>query len=69
MSGAKKFIYFHLLVPDEWTVKQGHDLGHEIEEKILDAIDSAAVFVHIEPIKDPASFEDIELFTRPSDKA
>ncbi len=61
-SGAKKFIYFHLLVPDEWTVKKGHDLGHEIEEQILSEIVECAVFVHIEPLRDPASHDDIELF-------
>ncbi len=61
-SGARKFIYFHLLVPDEWTVKRGHDLAHEIEDEILQTLDNTAVFIHIEPLKDPASFEDIELF-------
>lgn len=61
-SGARRFIYFHLLVPDEWTVKQGHDLSHRIEERILGEIDNAAVFVHLEPLRDPASHEDIELF-------
>jgi cation diffusion facilitator family transporter len=61
-SGARKFIYFHLLVPDEWTVKKGHDLSHEIELKILAALENSAVFIHLEPLEDPASFEDIELF-------
>ncbi|MDH3493792.1 MAG: cation diffusion facilitator family transporter [Acidobacteriota bacterium] len=61
-SGPKKFIYFHLLVPDEWTVKKGHDLSHEIEEEILAGISDAAVFIHLEPLHDPASQEDLELF-------
>jgi len=61
-SGARKFIYFHLLVPDEWTVKKGHDLAEEIELKILDKIPRSAVFVHLEPLEDPTSFHDIELF-------
>ena len=61
-SGARKFIYFHLLVPDDWTVKKGHDLSEEIELKILEKIPRSAVFVHLEPLEDPASFEDIKLF-------
>ncbi len=61
-SGARKFIYFHLLVPDEWTVKKGHDLAEEIELKILQKIPHSAVFVHLEPLEDPTSFKDIELF-------
>ena len=61
-SGARKFIYFHLLVPDEWTVKKGHDLAEEIELKIVENIPRSAVFVHLEPLEDPASFKDIELF-------
>jgi cation diffusion facilitator family transporter len=62
-SGQKKFVYFHLLVPDEWTVKKGHDLSHEIEESIFAAVSDVAVFIHLEPLRDPASFEDMELFT------
>ncbi len=61
-SGARKFIYFHLLVPDEWTVKKGHELAEEIELKILQKIPHSAVFVHLEPLEDPTSFTDIELF-------
>ena len=61
-SGARKFIYFHLLVPDHWTVKKGHDLAEEIELKMLDKIPHSAVFVHLEPLEDPTSLKDIELF-------
>lgn len=61
-SGARKFIYFHLLVPDEWSVKKGHDLVDEIEEKIMQTIENSAVFIHLEPLEDPSSFQDLELF-------
>jgi len=61
-SGARKFIYFHLLVPDDWTVKKGHDLAEEIELKILAKIPHSAVFVHLEPLEDPLSQKDINLF-------
>ena len=63
VSGSRKFIYFHLLVPDEWSVKKGHRLGHEIEDAIKNEIADAVLFVHIEPINDPQSHEDVELFS------
>lgn len=61
-SGARKFIYFHLLVPDKWTVKKGHDLAEKIELEIVQKIPHSAVFIHLEPLEDPTSFKDIELF-------
>jgi cation diffusion facilitator family transporter len=63
-AGARKFVYFHLLVPDEWTVQKGHALCDEIEDEICGAIPNAAVFTHLEPLKDPASWKDLELFHR-----
>jgi cation diffusion facilitator family transporter len=57
-AGARRFISFHLLVPDAWTVARAHDLSEEIERRIRDAVPNAGVFVHIEPISDPASYDD-----------
>jgi len=63
-SGARKFISVHILVPDEWTVQKGHRLTDEIERKICDAIPHSVVFTHLEPLEDPSSFSDVELFRR-----
>jgi cation diffusion facilitator family transporter len=60
-AGARRFIAFHFLVPDAWTVAQAHRLSEEIEERIRSLVPNAAVFTHIEPISDPASYEDQEL--------
>lgn len=60
-AGARRFITFHLLVPDEWSVAQAHRLSEEIEERIRSLVASANVSVHIEPISDPASYEDEDL--------
>jgi cation diffusion facilitator family transporter len=60
-SGVRRFISFHLLVPDEWSVKQAHRLSEEIEERIRSLVPNAGVFVHIEPISDPSSYDDQEL--------
>ena len=60
-AGARRFISFHLLVPDEWSVAQAHRLSEEIEERIRSLVANAGVFVHIEPISDPASYDDQHL--------
>lgn len=57
-AGARRFISFHLLVPDEWPVSRAHQLSEEIEERIRSLVPNASVFVHIEPISDPASYDD-----------
>ena len=59
-AGQRKFISMHLLVPGEWSVKQGHDWADQIEETIIGLFDEpVTVSTHIEPIDDPASMEDI----------
>ena len=57
-AGARRFVSFHLLVPDAWTVAQAHQLSEEIEARMRSMVPNAAVFTHIEPISDPASYED-----------
>ncbi len=63
-SGAKNFISVHILVPDEWTVQKGHDLTEDIEMEILKAVPESTVFTHLEPLEDPLSFADLDLFRR-----
>jgi cation diffusion facilitator family transporter len=57
-AGARRFISFHFLVPDAWTVAQAHRLSEELEARIRSMVPNAAVFTHIEPISDPASYDD-----------
>jgi divalent metal cation (Fe/Co/Zn/Cd) transporter len=57
-AGSRRFIAFHLLVPDEWSVLRAHQLSEEIEERIRSLVPNSGVFVHIEPISDPASYDD-----------
>jgi divalent metal cation (Fe/Co/Zn/Cd) transporter len=63
-AGARKFVYVHILVPDEWTVQKGHALCEEIEEMIHHEVPHSAVFSHLEPLEDPLSWKDLELFRR-----
>ena len=57
-AGARRFISFHMLVPDQWTVAEAHRLSEEIESRIRSMVPNAGVFTHIEPISDPASYDD-----------
>jgi cation diffusion facilitator family transporter len=57
-AGARHFVSFHLLVPDQWTVAQGHRLSEEIEARIRAMVPNASVLTHLEPISDPASYDD-----------
>jgi cation diffusion facilitator family transporter len=60
-AGARRFVSFHLLVPDAWTVAQAHHLSEEIESRIRALVPNASLLTHIEPISDPASYDDLEL--------
>ena len=57
-SGAKKFVSTHVLVPGDWPVQRGHELLDKIEAEIRQALPDATVFTHLEPLDDPASWDD-----------
>ena len=60
MSGPRRFISMHLLVPGDWSVKRGHDCADEVEETIIAMFrEPVTVSTHIEPVEDPASMRDI----------
>lgn len=58
-AGQQKFMNVHVLVPDEWTVKQGHDYIDELEAELIEALPGLTVATHLEPISDPLSYADI----------
>jgi len=60
-AGTRRFVSFHLLVPDEWTVAHAHGLSEEIEQRIRDLVPNATTFCHIEPISHPSSYDDMDL--------
>ena len=60
-AGARRFVSFHLLVPDAWPVERAHGLSEEIEERIRSLVPQAITLTHIEPISQPASYDDIKL--------
>ncbi|AFY91769.1 cation diffusion facilitator family transporter [Chamaesiphon minutus] len=61
VSGSRRFVTFHVLVPGSWTVQQGHDLCEDVEEAIVEALPGANVVSHMEPLEDPKSWTDLEL--------
>jgi len=60
-SGSRRFVSFHVLVPGNWSIQRGHHLLEEIEAEIRSALPNVTVTTHIEPLGDPASWQDLTL--------
>jgi divalent metal cation (Fe/Co/Zn/Cd) transporter len=60
-AAARKFLVVHLLVPGDWTVRQGHKVAEEIETQVIKAIPHSNIATHIEPIEDPISQQDVAI--------
>jgi len=61
-AGRHRLVELHLLVPGAMSVSEGHRIADEIEAAIRAALPGSAVLTHLEPIEDPASYRDQELF-------
>jgi cation diffusion facilitator family transporter len=61
VAGARRFVEMHVLVPGGWTVRAGHDVCEAIEREVIAALPRSSVITHLEPVEDPASFQDQEL--------
>ncbi|MDY3552893.1 cation diffusion facilitator family transporter [Gemmata sp. JC717] len=57
LSGARRFIEFHLLVDGDLSVRAGHHLATELEAVLTGAIPELAVTIHVEPVDEQASWE------------
>lgn len=60
-AGAHRFVDFHLLVPGRMSVREAHKQAVEIEHSIGGLWDRVEVVIHIEPIEEPASYDDSEV--------
>ena len=60
-AGARRFVSLHVLVPGEWTVQRSHHLVEQIETDLRQTFSNVTIFIHIEPIEDPASWNDMTL--------
>lgn len=61
MSGHRRFVSVHVLVPGAWTVQMGHNLCEEIEHEVIATLPSCTFFTHLEPMEDPVAFADQNL--------
>jgi cation diffusion facilitator family transporter len=57
-ASSKQFIRFHLLFPGDFTVHKAHEVTKQIEKEINDLLPYSDVFIHVEPLNDPDSFDD-----------
>jgi cation diffusion facilitator family transporter len=60
-AGKRQFVEVHVLVPNHWTVKQGHDLCDRIEREIAEILPHTHTITHLEPTDDPLSWTDDRL--------
>ena len=61
VAGSRRFVSMHVLVPGDWTVARGHRLLEQVEAQVRAALPGTTVLTHLEPMEDPASWEDQEL--------
>lgn len=62
-SAGRSFVSVHVLVPGEWTVQEGHDMVEKMEREIRTVLPTTvSTFTHLEPVEDPASWHDVELY-------
>jgi cation diffusion facilitator family transporter len=59
VAGSRRFVAFHVLVPGQWTVQEGHDLCDRLEQEIAIALPRSDVLTHLEPIEDPRAWDDL----------
>ncbi len=64
-AGRQRFVSVHILVPDDWTVHQGHQLLDRIEREISAIYPRTTMFTQLKSLDDPASYEDIALDRAP----
>src|SRR5262245_41462029 len=60
-AGARWFADFHLLVPGRMSVQAAHERGERIEAALRAEMPTLEVTIHIEPIEEPAAWEDSAL--------
>lgn len=58
VAGQQRYATLHVLVPCEWTIKQGHDYVEGLESELRAAVPGLMVLTHLEPVEDDASFHD-----------
>ncbi|PIF03442.1 MAG: cation-efflux pump [Propionibacterium sp.] len=60
-SGRRRFLEVHMLVPGAWTVKHGHELTEKVTDALEEAVPELRVMIDLEPIEAPSSYSDIDV--------
>jgi cation diffusion facilitator family transporter len=60
-AARRRFMSVHILVPGNWSIAQGHTFVEGIEKELKAALPWLTVLTHLEPMEDPASWEDTEI--------
>ncbi len=60
-AGSRRFISVHALAPGSWSLQQGHDVAEAIEHDLRGLFEDVTVTIHLEPLDDPASWQDTGL--------
>ncbi|HNV09788.1 MAG TPA: cation diffusion facilitator family transporter [Propionibacteriaceae bacterium] len=61
-SGHRRFMMCHMLVPGVMTVQRSHDIIEALTADLLTVYPDMTITIHTEPIEDPRSYEDEELW-------
>jgi cation diffusion facilitator family transporter len=57
LSGARRFIEFHLLIDGDISVREGHHLAERLTAALVAALPEVAVTIHVEPVDEQESWE------------
>jgi divalent metal cation (Fe/Co/Zn/Cd) transporter len=57
LSGARRFIEFHLLIDGDISVREGHHIATKLEAALHAALPEVAVTIHVEPVDEQESWE------------
>jgi cation diffusion facilitator family transporter len=57
LSGARRFVEFHLLVDGDLSVREGHHLAERLTEAVTRTLPEVAVTIHVEPVDEQESWE------------
>ncbi len=49
LSGMTRYVDLHIVVPNEWSLVEAHDLADDLEKRIDDALHPAIVVIHVDP--------------------
>ncbi len=63
LSGRTEFIQMHIELDDELPLIEAHDIADQVEEKIVQAIPTADVVIHLDPVS-AVELETLPVFKR-----